>query len=484
MASPPNTENSAPGATLLHSNSGLLADLFRGKRWLWQAFFGSYVVGLDRLLPVEIVTCLDDGSDFDAITKECNIEFCSVDAAQNRRTNWIGRGIDQVFDQRGSAIQERLRRHPKDSWLVTSSPPCPLMRAFCADYGYRYVGTEPEAVEHFKHKARLFEALDELQLPRLPGRWCRLHNQTYAELASTFGSDFVVQQSLGAAGSATARIQSETDLHQLDDPFRDTDVWVAPFLGELSFNINAAVIKDLVCVGFPSVQIAGCRELGAPWGGYCGNDYTAATETDAEIISGIQQQTEGVGEWLRSQEFEGLYGLDFVLNPADGRAYAVDLNPRWQGSTALSVQAELNSGRLPLMAALFAAQSGALASGDLASLQGAFRSPITGSQLNLRCRSHTESVVTKQVEPGVYELGDGLAFNRAAFRPEDLNSNEVLVTGGVPRKGMVVEPGAWLVRLVSLRSATTPDSARLQPWAAQAAADLYARFGIQPIERC
>ncbi|MDA1313391.1 MAG: hypothetical protein O2968_08660 [Acidobacteria bacterium] len=457
--------------------------MFRGKHLLWQGFFGSYVVGLDRLLPVAAVSCLDDGSDFDLIRDGCNIEFCSVDAMRRRRTNWIGSGIDGIFQQRGPAIRELLRRYPKDSWLLTSSPPCPLMRTFCADLGYRYVGTQPEAIGQFKHKARLFEALDELQLPRIPGSWQRLGARSYEELASEFGSDVVVQQPLGAAGSATALLRSRADLDHLDNTFLGMDVWVAPYLGELSFNINAAVIGDLVCVGFPSVQLAGCEELGAPWGGYCGNDYTAATETDAAIIADVQQQTERVGEWLRSRGFEGVYGLDFVLNPADGRAYAVDLNPRWQGSTALSIQAELEAGRLPLMAALFGAQCGVFGSGDIRPLQESFRKPIRGSQLNLRCRMRVESTVTEPLQPGVYHLAGNLKFKHTAFRLGDLNGDEVLLTGGVPRKGVVVEPGAWLCRLVSGRSVCIPHSPRLNRWAAQAADDVHSRFNFETAEQ-
>ncbi len=482
VASPPDFEDRTPSASSL-SDPGHLLGLFHDKRLLWQVFFGSYVVGLDRLLPVATVTCLDDGSDFDLIRDECNIEFRSVDETRRRRTNWIGCGIDSIFDQRGPAIQEGLHRYPKGSWLLTSSPPCPRMEAFCANLGYRYVGTPPQAVEQFKHKARLFEALDELQLPRLAGRWYRLRNRSYEELSSEFGSDIVVQQPLGAAGSATVLVRSQADLGRLDDRFFNDDVWVAPYLGEFSFNINAAVINDLVCVGFPSVQLTGHPELGAPWGGYCGNDYTAATQIDTAIIADVQQQTERMGVWLRSRGFEGVYGLDFVMNPADARAYAVDLNPRWQGSTALSVEAELSAGRLPLMAALFAVQSGTLGSGDIRPLQDSFREPIKGSQLSLRCRPHVETIVTERVEPGAYEIAGNLEFKRGAFRLDDLSRDEVLVTGGVPRKGVVVEPGAWLSRLVSRRSVVRPDSAGLQPWAAQAADDLHMRFKLEPAQR-
>jgi hypothetical protein len=466
------------------SSSGSLnrafADLFKGKRILWQTFFGSYAVGLDRLLPIEFITCLDDGSDYDLVRETCGVRLCSVEETRGRRINWIGSGIQHIFEQRRAAIDTELRRHPKDSWLLTSSPPCALMEAFCDDRGYRMVGTPARIVEQFKHKTRLLEALDALQLPRLPGRWLRFAEAHYEDLASEVGASFVVQKAIGAAGSGTALVRSDTDWRGLDSGFASSDVWVAPYLGELSFNVNAAVCAGQVCVGFPNVQLAGFAELGAPWGGYCGNDYSATAEIPQDIIEDVQFQTERVGAWLQSRGFDGIYGLDFVLDPASGRAYAVDLNPRWQGSTSLSAQAEYEAGRLPLAVAVFAAQSGVLGPGDIRASQDEFRKPVLGSQLNLRARLREAAAAMKSVRPGAYPRNPQPACRRACVRLTDLtDGEEYLVTGGVPRRGVVVEPGAWLSRIMARAPAVRPESMALLPWAQEAARDLHAAFGFE-----
>ena len=453
--------------------------LFNGKRILWQTFFGSYAVGLDRLLPIEFITCLDDGSDYDLVREECAVRLCSVEDTRARRINWIGSGIQHIFEQRRAVIETELRRHPKGSWLLTSSPPCALMEAFCGDGGYRMVGTPARMVEQFKHKTRLFEALGALQLPRLPGRWLRLAEARYEDLASEVGSSFVVQRALGAAGSGTTLVRSDADWRGLDGGFASGDVWAAPYLGELSFNVNAAVCAGQVCVGFPSVQLAGFPELGAPWGGYCGNDYSATAAIHQDIVEDVQLQTERVGAWLQSRGFDGIYGLDFVLDPASGRAYAVDLNPRWQGSTSLSVQAEYEAGRLPLAAAVFAAQSGVLGPGDIRALRDEFRKPVLGAQLNLRARLREAAAAMKSVRPGAYSRTAQPACRRPCIRLSDLgDGDEYLVTGGVPRRGVVVEPGAWLSRIMSRGPAVRPESMALLPWAREAARKLHAAFGF------
>lgn len=456
-----------------------LADLFSGKRILWQTFFGSYALGLDRLLPIALITCLDDGADLDLVREACAVRLCSVEETRGRRVNWIGSGIQHIFEQRRAAIEAELRRHPKGSWLLTSSPSCALMEAFCDAGGYRRVGTPARMVEYFKPKVRLFEALGALQLPQLPGRWLRRADADYRDLASEVGSSFVVQRDLGAAGSGTVLVRSDADWRNLDERFACGAVWVAPYLGDLSFNINAAVCAGQVCVGFPSVQLAGFAELGAPWGGYCGNDYSAVAEIPRDIVGDVQAQTERVGTWLQSRGFDGIYGLDFVLDRSSGRAYAVDLNPRWQGSTSLSVQAECEAGRLPLAAAVFAAQSGVLGPGDIRALRDEFRKPVLGAQLNVRARLREAAPATKSVCPGAYPRSPHPACRRACFRLSDLRDDEYLVTGGVPRRGVVVEPGAWLSRIVSRGAAVRPESMALLPWAREAALTLHAAFGFE-----
>lgn len=461
---------------------GAFRGLFAGRRILWQCFFGAYCVGLDLLLPIELVRSLDDGSDFDLITDGCGIHFATVEHAngpERRRRNWIGASIDVGFEQCRAAVEGRLRAHPRESWWLTSSPASSRLAAYCREHGYRDVGPSLESQQGFQAKSCLLEVLRDLRLPRMDGEWCSLRSTTHAELVRRLGQPLVLQAALGAAGSGTRLVRSETDLRRAAPFFGDERVLVSPYLGRISLNINAAVIGEEPFVGPPSVQLAGLDALGAPWGGYCGNDYSAAAGLDRTLVAAVQDQTERIGWWMAARGFQGLYGLDFVVSEQDGRAYAVDLNPRWQGSTALSIQAELAHGRLPLAAAEFACRVRVISPADVKVHADDFRRPLTGAQMCLRAPRTQGLRVAGDPRPGVYECAGEPRFVTRGFRLADCaGDDQWLITGGVPRMGTTVEPGAWLARVYTDRSVVGRDASALSPWASQVVAHALASMGL------
>lgn len=455
---------------------GTFRDLFSSSRILWQCFFGSYCVGLDRLLPVTLVSCLDEGGDFDLIRDQCGIQFVSLEQPGVRRFNWIGSGIEVVTEKRCEEIETQLGASPRDRWLVTSTPASEKLEAYCRENGYRYVGTPARTASRFKHKQRLYEALEVLDLPRPAGRWLRLRGRGFQELRSEFSARFVVQRALGAAGSGTFLVSDESGLESAAAAVGDESIYVAPFLGGFSLNVNAIVVEGRAYPGFPNVQLSGVEQLSAPWGGYCGNDYTAASQLEGSLIRDVQAQTERIGEWLAREGFDGLYGLDFVINEDDGRAYGVDLNPRWQGSTVLSIQAELAAGRLPMAIAEFAWRCGVLERSSVEDQSEAFRRPIEGAQMCLRMPARPGHTVGDAVSPGLYRSG---RFLRPALRFEEFEqAGDWILTGGVPRQGTLVEPGAWLVRIYSKDRVVGDSSSALSGWASNVAVAAYRMFGV------
>jgi ATP-grasp domain-containing protein len=464
---------------MLPSDLTSFRDLFTGRRILWQLFFGAYCVGLDQLLPIRWVNCLDEGSDFDLISDQCDIRFRTVERPHQRRHNWIGSGIDVAFESSRDEIESILRRHPKHEWQITSSPACEPLETFCRENGYRYVGASARIASYFAPKRRLQEALHATGLPQTEGRWLQPGTRTLSEFQSEFGARFVLQAALGAAGSGTFLVRNDDDLQAAAARLGDVSVYVAPYLGGVSLNINAAVVGGLALTGYPNVQLSGVDQLATPWGGYCGNDYAAAGRLDKAVILEVQSQTDRIGKWLASHGFEGLYGLDFVISEYDGRAYAVDLNPRWQGSTSLSIQLELADGRLPLAAAEFAYRSGLIDRDTVESHREEFGQPLEGAQMCLRAPGTAAHVVEKPVRAGVYRSGAGTSFSESTVRfPGEVRDDEWLMVGGVPREGTVVDPGSWLVRISTKEAVAGRTSSELTPRASIIAASAYREFGI------
>jgi predicted ATP-grasp superfamily ATP-dependent carboligase len=126
---------------------------------------------------------------------------------------------------------------------------------------------------------------------------------------------------------------------------------VSRWIDGVSVNVNAVVGRENVCVAWPSVQILappGCCDAGWPFA-YCGNDYAAAEDLPVRAHDLLCAALERLGPALRREGFLGLYGLDLVW---DGSAWwLLELNPRFQGSTALLARLEREAGVAPLVAA-------------------------------------------------------------------------------------------------------------------------------------
>jgi len=176
-----------------------------------------------------------------------------------------------------------------------------------------------------------------------------------------------------------------------------------------------------------------------------------------------------------------LFGLDFVLDAASSRAYAVDLNPRWQGSTAPLTLAEYKAGRLPLAVADLACRMGLLSEVEVLRHAGEFLEPVRVSHVSLRCRESSWWRVTSALRPGVYSLSGNAAFVRDGLRLNDLErSDEILVNGGMPRPGALLAPKSHVLRFSSERQVMDVAAARPLEWSRVVVERLYRSMALVP----
>lgn len=457
-------------------------DLFRHQNILWQHRWGYACLGLDRLCPLRIVTCVDDSRTHDLIEQRRAIRFFCLDSTTGRRTEGRGSALDEILPAFREQIESALSQYSDAPWVLVCPSPCRSLAAFAAETGRESVSTPPVLGHWLNDKANFLAALSAIGLPRLPGRWIRLSDTRYSELSSEIGSRFVAQLARGISGSGTTFIGSQEEFAHASARCGDTPVWVAPDLGDLSLNINAVAMESGVAVGYPSVQLAGLPMLCCRRGMYCGNDYAATADLPVATWTRVVEQTERVGWWLASLGFRGLFGLDFVLDPSSGQASAVDLNPRWQGSTGLLTQAEYKAGRLPLTVAELAYQLKLLSEAEILRHKDGFLQPVKASHISLRCGAPGWSRVAGDLPPGVYSLSTG-AFLRTGLDLEDLGTpDELLVTGGVPRRGAWMSEKAHVLRASAERPVMDVHRVRPLPWGEAAAHWLYQALDLRPVK--
>lgn len=421
---------------------------------------------------------MDDSPVHDLLSEEEGIRFFSIEKSQGRLGD--DSAMNQILPLVRAELIDAMARDSRGCWVLAAASPSQSLTDFAAETGYRLISNPPELASWINNKANFLEALSELGLPRIPGRWVRLDQTRYSELASEIGSRFVVQLARGASGSGTAFVASEADFIAAGERFGSALVHAAPDLGDLSININALALKDGVIVSCPSVQLSGLSMLGSERGMYCGNDFIAARDLPVPVVRDVVEQTAQIGTWIASLGFRGLFGLDFVVDCSNSKAYAVDLNPRWQGSTTPLSLAEAKAGRMPLAVVDLALRMGVLGESEVLAMQDEFLRPVDAAHLSLRSDASGWREVRGALRPGVYS--EDVKFKRHGLRLIDIQTpDELLVTGGVPRLGARMGPKAHILRVVTERQVI--DLGRLRPlaWSQAATRLLYDALALSQI---
>jgi hypothetical protein len=455
-------------------------DLFHPWRIAWQCRAGHYSAALTPYCPIDIVACMDDSPVHDLLWEQEGTRFLTIEKSRGRLGDDFA--MNEVLPLVRAELVDAMARESPGCWVLAAASPSQSLVDFALETGQRLISNPPELAAWINDKVHFLEALSELGLPKIPGRWVHLDQTRYSELASEIGSRFVLQLARGVSGSGTAFVASETDYIAAGARFASGLARAAPDLGDLSVNVNAVALKGGVIVSCPSVQLPGLAMLGSERGMYCGNDFTAARDLPAGIVSDIVEQTAKIGAWIASLGFRGLFGLDFVLDCSNSMAYAVDLNPRWQGSTTPLALAEAKAGRLPLAVADLALRMGVLPESEILAKQDEFLQPVNAAHLSLRCDAPGWQEVTRELRPGVYT--EDVNFKRSGLRLIDVQApDELLVTGGVPRLGARMGPKSHVLRVATERQAMDLGSLRPLPWSEAAAKLLYEALALKPIKQ-
>lgn len=460
----------------------LLRDLFSGVSLLWQTRIGAYWLGMDAVAHFGAVLCLDDGEDLDLISQQTGVPFFSRERAEGFRRAFGDEPETYLLPpQELERLIQHIKYSPVASWIAVSPYPALSLARFAAEAGVPCFCRSWEEFLRFSSKTALRTCLEELDLPRLPGFYLPLRQARYSELASELGAKFVVQKDNSAAGHGTAVIRSGEDLAAAGRLLGDAFIWAASWAGSLSFNVNAVATGQGVLVGFPSVQIVGQPVLcGAPCG-HGGNDFTAARQTPHEILTDIREQTRRIGGWIEVRGYRGLFGLDFVLEETSGRPVAVDLNPRWQGSTSLQSQAEIRQARIPLAAVELALRTGRLQPSEAFRMADLFFEPLVGSQVFPKAPAGGCWKASGTLEAGIHSAS--LQYRRPGLHLHELEGeDEVVITGGVPRPGRPMASGVALLRICSLRQSVDAANGRLLPWMEETVRQAYSHMALEPAQ--
>ena len=236
-------------------------------------------------------------------------------------------------------------------------------------------------------------------------------------------------RSSGGTGVALARTPEQIDSRW--EPSPDSLIAVAPFLQDATpINVGACVFPDGTVTVHPgSYQLIGLPECTNRDFGYCGNDISLFKQLPDEIVDQVDEMTRTVGRWMGRMGYVGAFGLDCLVQGDD--VYFSEVNPRFQGSTALSTAACAEAGLPDVLL------------DHLAAFLGVDPDP-SSAPLTLR---EWNGVMPDRAQVILHNLTDvdvTLANPMGLIPPR----NSPVTTELVPLDGSRVEPGAILCRVV------------------------------------
>lgn len=170
---------------------------------------------------------------------------------------------------------------------------------------------------------------------------CKVHHSEllqgsscmYRDLAERYPghSEFIVQADFACGGEGTLFMIAQNS-GDIEAAIRPEELYlVSPYVhNNVPVNIHAIIYSDEILLFPPSIQIMrlnGYKLL------YQGGDFPAIEQVDVCALDKFRKAMLGICEKLQKEGYRGVTGVDGML--ADGEAYILEMNNRFQGSTPL-----------------------------------------------------------------------------------------------------------------------------------------------------
>ncbi len=394
--------------------------------WAWVGQRGVDAYGVLDFIPIDTVFCCDFGeSYFNLWDRE---SLFSVEKEIGKRENWGNRDLEKLWEgptrKRIEAFIEK-RKAPINTICYRS------LRVLEQDRRFRVLAPALKLKDMFDDKLRQLDLFARLGIKTPKTYVCRLNETTFSEARDGLGGPFVVQPPVGSSGENTYFVTKEADFDSARVALGSHQrVKLSKYIPVPSLNGHGVVLKTsqglhslAVC---PSVQIVGVHGCTDRAEIYCGNDFSAAASVSKSVRDEICTIMENVGRYMGSKGFLGVFGMDFLLNQEE--VLALEINPRFQGSTMMLSLLQLDREEIPLSALhvmQFMGLIEAFPRNLLEQLNRMYRTPYTGAHLIVHSLEENSCRIEHNLKPGVHTLvGETIRRIRNGTTYRDLESPE------------------------------------------------------------
>ncbi len=309
-----------------------------------------------------------------------------------------------------------------------------------------YIGNNPKTFEDVMYKQHFKALVKKLGLPVLPTQTYLREaflDASYEQLQSEIGSAFVVQRGDKETGGneGTFFIHSRADFvrcHEIlaqDKSF--STIVCARFVKGHSTSMLGCVMPQGTLSGPLQLQLIDVPQSlhGVEANGiFFGNDL-GFVDWEPKAEAEAQHVVEEIGEYLRTQGYKGIFGIDFLYDKETQEIYASECNPRFTGSLVLYSLMLLEAGVPPMEFFHLLAHLNIDAKIDFDVVNIALKTRLPCAHIAFSPRGITSMEI--ELPAGVYECQPGaeetLRYVRPGISLADVrNPGEFLLVDTVP----------------------------------------------------
>lgn len=234
-------------------------------------------------------------------------------------------------------FRRRLLREVSGRCVVMTYRPAAFVSAlaFAMSETMTLAGLFKDRQAAFEHKPWVETSLERRGVRTLGWSYIADEHRTRAKRLLD-GGPVVLRASRSSGGVGITRIDSMDEIVANWPDQVDAFVGVTRYLEDaIPLNVSGCVFPGgEVRLHPPSLQLIGVRGCTDRAFGYCGNDFGAIGALDDELLVELDALMRKVAAWLHHERYVGAFGVDALVH--DGRVLFTEVNPRFQGSSALS----------------------------------------------------------------------------------------------------------------------------------------------------
>jgi len=305
-----------------------------GRKIVW---FGTRGADAQPLLEIpELTDCFSQVAPLGAL--KLRTELC-LEVMRGHRVDLNTYDIDLDSSEEAQQLHRELVRACSSASVLVAYRPARFLTSayFPRTHFVEYLGMFHESQMAFEHKPWVESMLREEGIRVVPWRYFGKVDLRFLEDAFRSGP-LVVRANRSSGGVGLTLVEEPTGLPSRLDVGQDRFVAVAPFLWpNIPLNVSGCVFPGGdVRLYAPSLQLIGTGACTARRFGYCGNDFASIRDIDTKILDQFEQLAMQTGKNLWRHGYLGTFGLDALIYK--GQVYVTEVNPRFQGSSALAAR--------------------------------------------------------------------------------------------------------------------------------------------------